>query len=195
RATGEKRKTRANEIFNKLNEMLKNEGKKTYPDADIATIFEDATIVISRVHIADFLVKNHVVRNRKEAFNKYLVKCNVTIASQTPQELADYVHSAGGKLFIAHPSDIGEASLSAFSTDVQEQFRIIQEHLIKDIDGLECYHSRHSSRTVQKYIKFCKANDLLISGGSDCHQHPKIQMGSILMPDFVAEQFTDFIIS
>ena len=194
-ATVEMRKTRAKMIFNNVNSMLKDEDRQTFDDSEFDAVYVNVPFSVSRAHIADFLINKKIVRNRKEAFNKYLVKCNVTLESHTPRELAEYIHNAGGKIFIAHPGDIGETSLTTFSSDIQEQFHIVQEHFIEFIDGLECYHSRHNSKTIQKYIKFCRSHDLLISGGSDCHQHPRIQMGSIRMPDFVAEQFTDFIIT
>ncbi len=194
-ATVEKRKTRAKVIFNNMNSMLKDEGKVPFDDSEFNTVYINVPFSVSRSHIADFLIDKRIVRNRKEAFQKYLVKCNVTLESQTPQELAEYIHNAGGKLFIAHPADPGETSLTRFSKDILEQFKIIQEHFLEFIDGLECYHCRHDSKTIQKYIQFCRTHNLLISGGSDCHQHPKIQMGSICMPDFIAEQFADFIIT
>ena len=189
------RKTRAKEVFFKLNKMLRNEGKQTYPDSAFDEIYQNIPLVASRVHIADFLVRKGVVRNRKEAFNKYLIQCNVTLESFSPEFLADYVHNAGGKIIIAHPGDKGGCSMAEFTKDVREQHKIIKKHFIEFIDGLECYHNRHDNKTVREYRSFCEKNNLLISGGSDCHQHPKIQMGTMRSPDFVAERFADLIIS
>jgi len=183
------RKNRAKEVFDKLNAMLTDEGKQAFTDADFEEIYINVPLIASRVHIADFLVLRGIVKNRREAFAKYLIECNVILESTTPEEISELVHQAGGKLFIAHPGDRNGCSLAEFTTDIREQHKIIEEHFMNIIDGLECYHSRHDSKTIREYRKFCEKHNLLISGGSDCHQHPKVQMGTIRMPDFIADQF------
>ncbi len=56
------------------------------------------------------------------------------------------------------------------------------------IDGIECWHSRHDTKTTAYYIEFAKKHGLVITGGSDCHQKPLL-MGTLDIPDWVAEQF------
>ena len=41
-----------------------------------------------------------------------------------------------------------------------------------NIDGIECYYPTHNEEDINKYIDFCKNNNLLISGGSDYHGTP-----------------------
>jgi predicted metal-dependent phosphoesterase TrpH len=60
--------------------------------------------------------------------------------------------------------------------------------MMEYIDGIECWHSRNDGTTTKHYIDFCKKYDLLMTGGSDCHQKP-ILMGTVPVPDFVAGQF------
>ena len=167
------------------------EGKESFPDSDFDKIYVNVPYVVSRVHIADFLIEKGIVRNRNEAFAKYLIQCNVTLEVVTPSEVAELIHNAGGKIFIAHPGDKNGCSIAEFSTDIEGQLAIIKTYFLDFIDGLECYHSRHDNKTIRAFRKFCENNNLLISGGSDCHQHPKIQMGTIRMPDFIADQFTN----
>jgi predicted metal-dependent phosphoesterase TrpH len=60
--------------------------------------------------------------------------------------------------------------------------------MLEFIDGIECWHSRNDATTTKHYIGFCKKSNLLMTGGSDCHQKP-ILMGTVPVPDFVAGQF------
>ena len=56
------------------------------------------------------------------------------------------------------------------------------------IDGIECWHSRADKTTTGHYIEFCTDNDLMMTGGSDCHQKPLV-LGTVDVPDNVAAQF------
>ncbi len=56
------------------------------------------------------------------------------------------------------------------------------------IDGVECWHSRNDEKTTACYIGFARKHGLIMTGGSDCHQKP-ILMGTLDIPDYVAEQF------
>ena len=48
-----------------------------------------------------------------------------------------------------------------------------------DIDGFECYHSNFSESEINYIVNYCEKNNLLMSGGSDCHgaNKPKIKLG------------------
>ena len=70
-----------------------------------------------------------------------------------------------------------------------KQTEIIKHSLLRYIDGIECWHSRNDDETTNHYINFSKKHGLIMTGGSDCHQKPII-MGTVQVPDFVAEQFT-----
>ncbi len=56
------------------------------------------------------------------------------------------------------------------------------------IDGVECWHSRNTAEATMHYSKFAIDQGLIMTGGSDCHQKP-IVMGTVQIPDFVANQF------
>ena len=89
---------------------------------------------------------------------------------------------------LAHPNDPNGTSLVNITSDLDEQTRIIEEYMLEYIDGIECWHSRNDARTTAHYIDFAKKHNLLMTGGSDCHQKP-ILMGTLDIPDYVAEQF------
>ena len=89
----------------------------------------------------------------------------------------------------AHPNDPHGTSLLSITPDLEEQTRIIEEYMLEYIDGIECWHSRHDARTTACYIGFAQKHGLVITGGSDCHQKPLL-MGTVEIPDYVAEQFS-----
>jgi len=60
--------------------------------------------------------------------------------------------------------------------------------MMEHIDGIECWHSRNNAQTTKHYIKFARKHNLIMTGGSDCHQKPTV-MGTVKIPDFVAGQF------
>ena len=89
-----------------------------------------------------------------------------------------------GALMTTTPS----TALVRITSDLKAQTEIIEEYMLQYIDGVECWHSRHDARTTTHYIEFAKKHNLLMTGGSDCHQKPII-MGTLDIPDWVAGQF------
>ena len=104
------------------------------------------------------------------------------------EEASILVENAGGKLFMAHPNHPRGTSLIKFTTDIDLQQDIITESILPFIDGIECWHSAHDKTTVNSYLKYADNKQLMVSGGSDCHQQP-VLMGSVDVPGYVAEQF------
>ena len=133
-------------------------------------------------------MKKGIVRNRQEAFDKYLVKCDVPKYPLYIEEASRQVRDAGGKIVLAHPNDPHGTSLVALTKSLPEQTRIIEESMLDFIDGMECWHSRNDAQTTNHYVKFAKEHGLIMTGGSDCHQKP-ILMGTVAVPSYVADQF------
>ena len=126
--------------------------------------------------------------NRQEAFDRYLVKCNVPKYPLSLPEASRLVRKAGGILVHAHPNDPNGTSLASITGDLEEQAKIIEENMLEYIDGVECWHSRHDAKTTAYYIKFAEKHGLYMTGGSDCHQKPLL-LGTLNIPDYVVEQF------
>jgi predicted metal-dependent phosphoesterase TrpH len=182
------REERAIKILEKLNTELEKVGLRNFTDNDLTAIQLSADGVLGRPHIADYLVKKGIVRDRKEAFNKYLVKCNVPKYPLCLEEASSLLRNAGGVAVLAHPNDPYGTSLAKLTSSLQEQTSIIEDSILNYIDGIECWHSRNNAETTTHYVNFSKKHNLIMTGGSDCHQNPII-MATILVPDFVAEQF------
>lgn len=181
------RKDRVVKIFNNLRVLLKEKGH-ILSDEELHKIQLSAEGTIGRPHIADYLVKRGIVNNRQEAFEKYLVEGNSPKYPLFIEEASKLIRDAGGKLILAHPNDPQGTSLSTLTRNLQEQTDIIKEEMLPYIDGVECWHSRNTSKTTSHYIEFAKNNGLIMTGGSDCHQKPII-MGTVKIPEWVMDQF------
>ncbi len=182
------REERAAKILANLNAEFEKEGIEKLTKNDFDEIQASVDGVLGRPHIADYLVKQGVVRNRQEAFDKYLVKCDVPKYPLYLEEASRLVRNAGGKIVLAHPNDPHGTSLVALTKSLTEQTGIIEDSMLEYIDGVECWHSRNDAQTTNHYIKFAKKHGLIMTGGSDCHQKPII-MGTVKVPEYVAKQF------
>jgi predicted metal-dependent phosphoesterase TrpH len=184
------RQERASKILKNLNDEFEKEGTAKLTEGDFAEIEASVDGVLGRPHIADYLVKKRVVQSRQEAFDKYLVKCDVPKYPLYLEDASKLVRDAGGRLVLAHPNDPHGTSLTALTKQLPEQTAIIADSLLPFLDGVECWHSRNEPSTTKHYVEFAKAHGLLMTGGSDCHQEPLV-MGTVQIPDWVATQFPE----
>ena len=184
----EHREKRARQILEKLNTEFDKENTPRFTGKDMSQIRDSVDGTFGRPHIANYLIEKGIVGSKQEAFDKYLVKCNVPKYPLSLAEASQLVRDAGGVLVHAHPSDPNGTSLVSITHDLDEQAEIIAEYMLQYIDGVECWHSRHDAKTTAHYVEFARKHSLLMTGGSDCHQKP-ILMGTLDIPDWVAEQF------
>jgi predicted metal-dependent phosphoesterase TrpH len=182
------REERASKILDNINAEFEKEGIEELTKKDLRKIQDSVDGVLGRPHIADYLMRKGIVRTKQEAFDKYLVKCDVPKYPLYIEEASRLVRDAGGKIVLAHPNDPHGTSLVALTKSLSEQTKIIEESLLGFIDGVECWHSRNDAQTTNHYVKFAKEHRLIMTGGSDCHQKPII-MGTVDVPSFVADQF------
>ncbi|MDP2920572.1 MAG: PHP domain-containing protein [Dehalococcoidia bacterium] len=182
------REWRAREILERVNAEFTREGIPLLTDGDMQRIRETVDGAFGRPHIAGYLVKKSIVRSLQEAFDKYLVKCDVPKYPLTLPEASELIRNAGGILVLAHPNDPHGTSLVSMSRDVTEQGKIITGNMLEHIDGIECWHARHESLTAAFFQELADRHGLKITGGSDCHQKPVV-MGTVDVPHAVAEQF------
>jgi len=182
------RETRARQILERLNVEFDKENIERFTEADLKKIQDSVDGAFGRPHIANYLIEKGIVRDKQEAFDKYLVKCDVPKYPLSLAEASELIRHASGILVHAHPNDPNGTSLASITPDLDGQARIIKEYMLDYIDGVECWHPRHDAKTTTFYIKFARKHGLLMTGGSDCHQKPII-MGTLDIPDWVAAQF------
>lgn len=182
------REERAAKILANLNAEFRKENISPLTPQDLHRIQENVEGSLGRPHIADYLVQKGIVADRMEAFEKYLVKCDVPKYPLHLEEASKLVRDAGGKLVLAHPCDACGISLLPITKGLAEQTQIIQETMLPYIDGIECWHPSHTPESTRHYVDFAKKHGLLMTGGSDCHQKPII-IGTTEVPGWVAKQF------
>jgi predicted metal-dependent phosphoesterase TrpH len=112
-----------------------------------------------RPHVGRALVEQGFCKTQDEAFDRFL-KANrpawVPKFKVSIQQAIDLIHQAGGLAVLAHPG-------------CNRSDDVIPELADAGIDGLECYHSRHSPAATRKYLGIAEERRLLVTGGSDCH--------------------------
>lgn len=114
---------------------------------------------IGRPHIARVMIDKGYITNIKEAFQKYIGKGGPAYVERyklSSREAVDVIKKLGGISVLAHPGLITNK-------------RNISGIIKLGIEGIEVYHSKHDDETVRNSLAVAKANNLLITGGSDCH--------------------------
>lgn len=127
-----------------------------------------------RPHVARALVQAGLCSNLDEAFDRFL-KVNrpawVPKSKVSALDAIALIHQAGGVAVMAHPG-------------LNRTDEIIPELVAAGLDGLECFHSKHSTATSQHYLEMAEKHDLLVTGGSDCHgmNKGKPLIGTVKLP-------------
>ena len=188
RAMREYRKRRAERILENLNRVLVQERMPEFTAADLDAIQATVDGALGRPHIAEYMVNKGIVTTKQEAFDRYLIQCDVAKMPLSLKEASELIRGAGGLIILAHPNDPNGTSLMNLTSSLQEQLQIIQDTMIEYIDGVECWHSRHDKETTEAYVHFAREMGLMVSGGSDCHQNP-VLMGEVDIPVYVGGQF------
>lgn len=127
-----------------------------------------------RPHIARALIQRKVCATLDEAFERFLKKNRpgwVPKRKIGAVQAIELVHQAGGLAVLAHPG-------------LARAEEAIEPLIHAGIDGLECFHTKHSSSGIEYYLSVAEQNSLLITGGSDCHgmNKGKPLIGSIKVP-------------
>jgi predicted metal-dependent phosphoesterase TrpH len=119
------RTERAQKILGNLNAEFQKENIAPLTQDDFKQIEESVDGTLGRPHIADYLIKKGIVTNRQEAFDKYLVKCDVPKYPLYLEEASKLIRGAGGKLVLAPPNDPHGASLAALPPSFSEETMIV----------------------------------------------------------------------
>jgi hypothetical protein len=84
-------------------------------------------------------------------------------------DVIELIHKAGGLAFYAHPFN---------KYQVKDEKGLLEEVYKHDIDGVECYYSGFDDEQIKYIEEFARTHNLLISGGSDCHDiNGEIKLG------------------
>jgi len=93
---------------------------------------------------------------------KYYRRYEVSQLFGSIVKACEVIKGAGGVPVLAHPGEYWAVD------EIEEKLTNV---LPTGISGLECYHPSpgHTDAVVAKCVEFCKAHDLCITCGGDCH--------------------------
>ena len=163
-----RRDDRGRAIIDRINAVLAREGKDTISHQEVLALAGGA---LGRPHIARVLVARGVVSDVQEAFDRYMVPCNVPKLYFPMAEALAEIRRIGGVAVLAHPNTITDnrAELSAI---------IIQlAHL--GLEGIEVFHNACYKDDMIFLEGLARSFNLLMTGGSDFHGfEDDIEIGS-----------------
>lgn len=141
---------------------------------DVVRVSRSASAA-GRPHVADALVELGVVRDRAEAFARYLGWGRPAFVRRYATELVEMVRlvrQAGGVSVIAHPWSRG--SRTVLTAEVLAELAAV------GLTGLEVDHHDHDLATRARLRAIAGDLDLVVTGGSDYHGTGKIdhELGS-----------------
>lgn len=143
---------------------------------------------LGRPHFAALMVKNGVVSNIQEAFDKYLAKGKpfyVEKVQLDPKESIELALASGALPVLAHPLTLG--------LKPEELKSHISEFASYGLVGLESYYSRYQSVDRTFLGETANSMSLVPTGGSDYHGTYKsgisigVGEGDLEVPDSILE--------
>ena len=119
---------------------------------------------VGRSHLARVLIDKGVVRDVREAFAKYLSPGKPAYVEREKlgvQQAVRLIADCGGLPVIAHPGqNRGESYWG------RERFHALKAYVLR---GIEVYHMAHGAAQAAAFERIARAENLLVTGGSDYH--------------------------
>ncbi len=139
--------------------------------------------VITRAHVAKFMMECGYVKSREEVFQRYIgdnCPCYVERKKISPNQAVKLITEFGGIPVLAHPLlyKFGTETLDALVASMKED----------GLKGLEVIYSTYNNREQRKLKELAKKYELVVTGGSDYHGTNKkdikfgVGMGNLFVP-------------
>ena len=159
---------------NRIREMVQRLNRMDVP-LEAEAVFALANCrAPGRPHVARALVQAGLVGSLDEAFERFLKKNRpawVPKFKMSASEATALIHQSGGVAVMAHPG-------------LNRTDEVIPAMVQAGLDGIECFHTKHSTATSEHYLQIARRFELLVTGGSDCHGLSKGRplIGTIRLP-------------
>lgn len=152
------RNVRNEEMFRRLRGF----GFEKITEDALLEAFDNA--VITRAHIAKFMVDCGYVKSREEAFQRYIgdnCPCYVERERISPGKAVKLIIEFGGVPVLAHPLlyKLGTEMLDALVVSLKED----------GLKGIEAIYSNYNWREQRRLKLLAKKHELIFTGGSDYH--------------------------
>ncbi|KAF2956739.1 PHP domain-containing protein [Marinitoga sp. 38H-ov] len=140
--------------------------------------------VVGRPHFARVLLKKGYVKDRDEAFNKYLGDGKIAHIPKEkilPEEAVKLIKNAGGFPVIAHPK-----YLKLSYTELKDLILKLKEF---GLWGIEVYYPKHSNSEIKMFRDLALETGLYITAGSDFHgaNKPDVDLGMNINDELLQE--------
>lgn len=143
--------------------------------------------IIGRPHFAQTMVRRGYVATNREAFDRYLdteeYHEKVERGKPAVKECITAIRSAGGKVSLAHPYQIGIGN--------DELDCLVGELAGYGLDAIECYYPKHTPEQERFYLHLAEKYRLHVTGGSDFHGgkvKPDVELAALQLElDWLAE--------
>ncbi len=127
-----------------------------------------------RPHVARALVMGGFCANLDEAFERFLKKNRPAWVPKfkiSAVDAIELIHQADGLAVMAHPG-------------LNRADEIIPGLVRAGLDGVECFHTKHTPTASEHYVRLANELGVLITGGSDCHglNKGKPLIGTVKLP-------------
>lgn len=144
--------------LNRIRQIIANL-QKAGVGITVQDVFDRATNVVSRAHVADALRAKGLATSRQDAFRQFLVPGKagyVPSVGVTAIEAIQQIKQAGGIAVIAHPG----ISCSVWDFPAWKE---------AGLDGIEVFYPAHSYTLKQELLAIARKYDFLCTAGSDYH--------------------------
>lgn len=157
----ERRTQRGLEILSRINARLSHQGRAPL---DRGHVMQHVQGTLGRPHLAQALLQYGYVQSAEQAFQEFLIPCDVPKANLAPDEAFELMARAGGICSLAHPGTI------SFDPVVLEA--LICTFKSMGLAGIEVYHHVHYPSAIDFFLSCARRHGLIVTGGSDYHGHP-----------------------
>ncbi|MGG7178618.1 PHP domain-containing protein [Clostridium paraputrificum] len=147
----DKRKIRAERMVEKLKEVFNIE-------ISIENVLNRGKDVVARPHIAQEIISAGYPYETEYIFQNFIGKdCPAFVPTNklSTEDGVKLLKKYNASVFLAHPIFIKKSPLEDFLT--------------MDFDGIEAIYFQNTKEEEDALINFAIENNLLVSGGSDCH--------------------------
>ena len=132
--------------------------------------------MLTRTHFAQMLIQEGYCKDMKSVFRRYLTgkkPGGVKVEWKDFDEVINWIHSAGGKAFIAHPF-----RYRMTNTKIK---KLIKDFKEASGDGFEVVNANSTRDEITLGNQWSEDYDLLVSCGSDFHGWPnqRVQIGNL----------------
>ncbi len=148
-------------ILDRINERLRRDRRGPL---DFDEIQDHTGDTVGRPHLARALVAKGYARNVEDAFQRYLIPCNIPKRFFPLDQAIRLVHDCGGIAVMAHP---------LLSTSDQDHWiRLLDEYTTMGLDGIEVYTPSASLSDIDFFLGQAELRGMVVTGGSDFHGMP-----------------------